>query len=144
MREAGRPTVMVAHNDEDTRSLLRFWLENEGYDVVEAADGQEAVELTRSRSIDLILMSERMPKLGGLEAMRRIRQQGEEHVFTILVLSAYPTTEARAAAVKAGCDSFIPQPVDFDLLGEILGRLPHGAAGARRAASARRGVAAFP
>ena len=126
MLEAGRPTVMVAHNHEDTRSLLRFWLESEGYDVVEAADGQEAVELTRVQCPDLLLMSERMPKLGGLEATRRIRQQGEECVFKILVLSSYPTPEAHAAAVNAGCDSFIPQPVDFALLGELLGRLLHG------------------
>jgi CheY-like chemotaxis protein len=42
MREAERPTVLVAHYDEDTRSLLRFWLEAEGYCVTEAADGQEA------------------------------------------------------------------------------------------------------
>lgn len=122
--------MMVAHSDEDTRCLLRFWLEYEGYDVVEAADGQEAVELTRGDCPDLILMSERMPTLGGLEATRRIRQQGEGCVFSILVLSSYPTTEARAAAVNAGCDLFIPQPVDFDLLGKILGRLLSGDAAA--------------
>ena len=143
MRAAGRPTVMVAHNDEDTRRLLRFWLEHEGYEVVEAADGQEAVELTRGKCPDLILMSERMPRLGGLEAARRIRQQGEECLFTILVLSSSPTTEARAAAVNAGCDSFIPQPVDFDLLSELLGRLLHGASAGLRAA-ARGDAAAAP
>jgi CheY-like chemotaxis protein len=135
MRAAERPTVLVAHNDGDTRSLLRFWLEYEGYDVMEAADGPEAVELTHGRRPDLILMAERMPKLGGLEATRRIRQQSEEYVFAILVLSAYPTTEAHAAAVNAGCDSFVPQPVDFDLLGELLGRLLPGAAGGSRAAA---------
>ena len=135
MREPARPTVMVAHYDEDTRSLLRFWLEAEGYSVVEAADGQEAVELTRGKCPNLILMSDRMPKLGGFEATRRIRRHGKEGVFPIVAMSTYPTTEAQAAAITAGCDSFIPQPVDFDLLGALLSRLLHGAAGGRREAA---------
>lgn len=135
MLEAGRPTVMVAHNDDDTRYLLRFWLEGNGYSVVEAADGQAAVELTRSRCPELILMSERMPKLGGLEAARRIRQQSVECAFLIVALSSYPTAEAQAAAINAGCDLFIPQPLDFDRLGELLARLLQNAAGGRRAAA---------
>jgi CheY-like chemotaxis protein len=134
---------MVAHNDEDTRSLLRFWLEAEGYCVTEAADGQEAVELARGKCPDLILMSERMPKLGGLEAARRVRQQGEECVFPIVVMSAYPLAVAQAAAINAGCDSYIPQPVDFDLLGDLLTRLLRGAAGGRRQ-EARAGIALSP
>lgn len=135
MREAGCATVMVAHNDVDTRSLLRLWLEAEGYSVVEAADGQEAVELTCGKCPDLILMSERMPKLGGLEATRRIREHCRGCVFPIVALSSYPTTEAHAAAVNAGCDSLIPQPVDFNLLGGLLSHLLHGAAGGRRTAT---------
>lgn len=143
MREAERPTVMVAHNDEDMRFLLRFWLEGEGYDVVEAADGQDAVELTRGKRPDLMLVSERIPKFGGLETTRRIRQQSKGCGLPILILSSYPTTEAHAAAVGAGCDSLIPEPVDFDLLGELLGRLLRGAAVGRRAA-ALAGITALP
>lgn len=135
MLEAGRPTVMVAHNDEDTRSLLRFWLESEGYSVVEAADGEEAVELTRGKCPNLILMSERMPKLGGLEATRRIRRQSRECFFPIVAMSTYPTTEAQAAAITAGCDSFIPEPFGFDLLGDLLSRFLRGAAGGQREAA---------
>jgi CheY-like chemotaxis protein len=123
MREAEHTTVMVAHNDGDTRTLLRFWLEAVGYSVVEAADGQEAVELTRGRCPDLILMSERMAKLGGLEAARRIRRQGEGCAPPIVAMSSYPTAEARSEAIAAGCDSFIAQPVDFNLLGDLLGHL---------------------
>ena len=59
MNPAKHPTVMVADNYEDTRFMLRYWLEAEGYDVVEARNGQEAVELTRRQCPDLILMAER-------------------------------------------------------------------------------------
>lgn len=123
MREARRPTVMVADNNEDTRFLLRFWLEAEGYLVVEAADGEEAVELTCANCPDLILMSERMPTLGGVEATRHIREQCKQCVLTIVCLSTYPTQEAQAAALAGGCDSFIAQPIDFDYLNNLLSSL---------------------
>jgi CheY-like chemotaxis protein len=83
MREAKRPAVMIVDGYEDTRALLRFWFEAEGYGVLEAANGKEAVELTRDVCSDLIPMSERMPMLGGLEAARHIRQRGKESVFPV-------------------------------------------------------------
>jgi len=116
-------TVMVAHYDQDTRSLLRVWLEAEGYGVVEAADGREAVELSCGACPDLILMSLRMPRLGGLEAAQHIRRDLKGCAFPIVALSAYPTPETQAEAVEAGCDSFVPQPIDFDFLGDLLSRL---------------------
>ncbi|MDQ3802907.1 MAG: response regulator [Acidobacteriota bacterium] len=136
MREARRPTVMVAYNYEDTRALLKFWLEGEGYRVVEAADGQEAVELTRGKCPDLILMPERMPMLGGVEASRRIREQGKDCTFPIVCTSTYPTQEARASALAGGCDSFIAEPLDLSNLGSLLSRLlPESASHQLRASS---------
>lgn len=123
MREERRPTVMVADYHEDTRSLIRFWLEEEGYRVVEAADGREAVELARGERPDLILVSERMPTLGGLDVMRRIREQGQRYFFPIVCMSTYPTKEARADALAGGCDAFIAQPLDFRSLASLLSRL---------------------
>lgn len=123
MREAGRPTVLVADNNEDTRFLLRFWLEAEGYRVVEAASGQEAVELTCGKCPDLILMSERMPALGGVEATRRIREQCKQCILPIVCLSTYPTQEAQASALAGGCDSFVAEPLDFRSLGILLSSL---------------------
>ncbi len=123
MRETRRPTVMVAAGNEDTRFLLRFWLEADGYGVVEAADGEEAVELTCGECPDLILLSERMPRLGGLEAARRIRERCERCSCAIVCISTHPTHEARACALDGGCDSFIAEPLDFGNLGSLLGSL---------------------
>jgi CheY-like chemotaxis protein len=120
---------MVADSYEDTRFMLKYWLEAEGYGVVEAGNGQEAVELTRGRCPDLLLMSERMPVLDGLEAARRIRRQGKGCACPIVAMSSYPTKEAQAAAFAAGCDSFVAEPIDFDLLGNLLSHLLPGAAG---------------
>ena len=139
MREATRSTVMVADNNEDTRFLLRFWLEAKGYCVVEAANGQEAVELTRGKCPDLILMSERMPMLGGVEAARLIREQGKQCIPPIVCMSTYPTKDARASALAGGCDSFIAAPLDFRGLGSLLSRLlPESAAQQPRESSSRK------
>ena len=129
MPPAKHPTVMVADSYEDTRFMLKHWLEAEGYEVVEAGNGREAVELTRGRCPDLLLMSERMPVLDGLEAARRIRRRNKECVFPIVAMSTYPSVEARAAAFAAGCDSFLAEPIEFDLLSNLLSQLLPGAAG---------------
>ena len=128
MHSAKHQTVMVADGYGDTRFMLKYWLEAEGYGVVEAENGQEAVELTRCRCPDLLLMSERMPVLDGLEAVRRIRRQGKEWGCPIVAMSTYPSEEAQAAALAAGCDSFVAEPIDFDFLSELLSHLLLGAA----------------
>ena len=129
MHPAKHPTVMVADSSEDTRFMLKYWLEAEGYEVVEAGNGQEAVELTRGQCPDLILLSERMPVLDGVEAARGIRRQDKECGCSIVALSTYPTKEAQSAALAAGCDSFVAEPIDFDLLSNLLSHLLPGAAG---------------
>ena len=129
MHPAKHQTVMVADSYEDTRFMLRYWLEAEGYGVVEAENGQEAVELARRQCPDLILMSERMPVLDGIEAARRIRRQNRECVFPIVAMSSYPTKEAQGAALAAGFDSYVAEPIDFDLLSNLLSHLLPGAAG---------------
>jgi len=123
MHVANRPTVMVADYSEDTRELLRFWLEKEGWCVVEAVNGQEAIELTRGGCPDLILMSLRMPVRDGLDATRSIREHIAECKVPIIAMSACWTHEVEASALAAGCGSFVPQPIDFDYLSNLLSQL---------------------
>lgn len=126
MSQAKHPTVMVADSHVDTRFLLKFWLEAEGYRVVEAADGREAFELTKGECPDLIMMSMRMPVLDGLEAARRIRARGKECVFPIVALSTFPTARERALALAAGCDEFVAMPASLLDLSKLIGGLLQG------------------
>jgi CheY-like chemotaxis protein len=123
MQVANTPTVMVANYCEDTRELLRFWLESQGCNVVEAENGLEAIELTRDLCPDLILMALRMPVRDGVEAIRCIRQHIRERDVPIVAMSTYPTVGEQAKAFAAGCSSFIAQPVDFDVLDNLLVKL---------------------
>lgn len=114
------PTVMVADYSKDTREVLKYWLEMRGCRVVEATNGRQAVDLSIVSQPDLLLMSMRMPQLGGLDATRRIRERGDEGTFPVVAMSTYPTDQAKTDALAAGCVSFIAQPIDFDVLTNIL------------------------
>ena len=120
MQAANYPSVMVAEASTDTRRLLRCWLEMKRCRVVEAMNGQEAVALTRDDCPDLILMHLNMPVLDGLAAARRIREDNRNCDVPIVCMSTYPTKEAQAKALAAGCNWFIAQPIDFDQLNELL------------------------
>jgi CheY-like chemotaxis protein len=117
------PSVMIADDSEDIRGLLRYWLEKRRCRVVEAANGQEAVDLTRNECPDLILMDMLMPVLDGIDATRHIREHFRECDVPIVAMSSHPTEEARTNALAAGCSWFIAQPIDFDHLSDLLNRV---------------------
>jgi CheY-like chemotaxis protein len=123
MHGSKAPKIMIAEESVDTREVLGYWLEMNGCCVVEAATGIQAVELTLRECPDLILMSERLPQLGGLGATRRIRELRNDCALPIVAMSTYPTKEAHASALAAGCAFLIAQPVDFDVLSSLLIRL---------------------
>jgi CheY-like chemotaxis protein len=123
MKVIKRPSVMVADGFEDTREMLKRWLEIQRYRVVEAVNGQEVLDLTQGECPDLILMSLRMSVLDGLSAARRIRVELGECQVPIVAMSTYPTKEEQATALAAGCNWFIAQPIDFDTLSELLNSL---------------------
>jgi CheY-like chemotaxis protein len=114
------PRVMVAGAAADTRNLLRHWLEMKLCRVIEATNGQEAVAMTRDDCHDLILMDSNLPLLNGLDAARRIRRDAADCDVPIVCMSTYPTKEAQATALAAGCNWFIAQPIDFNQLDDLL------------------------
>lgn len=123
MKVTMKPSVLIADDSEDTRSLLRCWLEAKRWRVVEATNGQEAVDSARDERPDLILMDLFMPVLDGVSATRHIRERAGGGEVRIIALSSHPSREARADALAAGCDSFVSHPLDLDQLGDLLSRL---------------------
>jgi two-component system cell cycle response regulator DivK len=119
-------TVLLADDYDDARMILKRLLEMEGCRVVEARDGQEAVELAarHSSEIDLILIDLTMPVLDGYEATRRIlSNEGTRHI-PIVALSALCEQDTKSKAFEAGCRDCLPKPLDFALVEELLERLP--------------------
>jgi CheY-like chemotaxis protein len=120
---ASQPTILVVEDHADTREMLHVVLKMWGCRVVEACDGLEAVEAALRETPQLILMDSRLPVLDGLEATRRIRENGLRDQVKILALDGWGTQSYHAAALAAGCDDSIKKPLDFDLLHKYLAPL---------------------
>ena len=124
--QASVQTVMVVEDFDDTRRMMRRFLESGGYGVLEAANGHEAVEVARRERPSLILMDLNMPVLDGFAAALRIRQQEPLRDVPIVAVTAYDSAESRAAARAVGCNDYLAKPVEYDQLLSLVGRLTAG------------------
>ena len=105
-----RPLVLVADDDEDIRALVSFRLEKAGYAVVQAANGEEALELARERTPDLAVLDVMMPRLTGDEVTRRIRADEATSGIPVILLTARVQEEDVARGFEAGADDYIKKP----------------------------------
>ena len=125
LEQNSRPIVLVVEDHEDTRLLLKLLLEHEGYAVIEAGDGLEAVEIATRECPDLVLMDGSLPGLDGLSSTRRMREKESLHHLPIVALSGHTGQEFKAAALAAGCDALITKPLDLSELTSTLSQLLH-------------------
>ncbi|HEX8145007.1 MAG TPA: response regulator [Pyrinomonadaceae bacterium] len=117
---ATRALLLVAEDYEDIRSMMRFYLESLGYGVVEAENGEMAVERAISEHPDLILMDLNMPDLDGYEAARRIHAQPQLKEVPILAVSAYCDNHKRLQALDAGCVECVLKPINLGMIDGLL------------------------
>ena len=113
-------TILVVDDFDDTRLLLRTWLERRGFRVVEAENGLAAIDQAETESPDLIIMDMQMPQLDGLSATRRIRNLKALHSVPIVAVSAYGADQFRELALAAGCDDYISTPFEPATLEGII------------------------
>jgi len=114
-----RKRVLVAEDYEDIRRMMKILLECRGYEVLEAADGYEAVKKAVSEAPDLILMDIAMPVMDGLQATQAIRQHEGLANVPIVAVTAYGDFYGERA-LDAGCTDVIQKPLDFGRLEPIV------------------------
>ncbi len=115
-----RPVVLVADDNHVNRLSVRWVLGEEDYEILEATDGREAVDLTFAHGPDLILMDLMMPRMDGLEATRILKERDETARIPILVLTALDAAEDRIRAFQAGVTGFLNKPFDrLELLAHV-------------------------
>ncbi len=112
-------TVLIVEDYSDTRAMMKYLVEGFGYQVVEAANGQEAVDSARRNLPDLILMDLSLPVMDGLTATQMIRKFDDSAKIPIIAVTAYGNSYYRRA-LEAGCDDLINKPLDFGNLEPIL------------------------
>jgi CheY-like chemotaxis protein len=122
---AGELTILVVDDFDDTRLLLRTWLERRGFRVVEAENGFQAINQAESEVPDLIIMDMQMPQLDGLSATRRIRSLKSLTSVPILAVSAYGADQFRDQALAAGCNEYVSTPFEPATLEGIIRSLVH-------------------
>jgi len=103
-------TILVCDNEEVLRGLVRASVDGNGYTLVEARDGDEAVEQARLVQPDLILLDMMMPGRSGLEVLAELRRDPELHAIPIVMLTARAQVTDREAASLAGADRFLAKP----------------------------------
>ena len=101
--------ILVVEDATDNRDMLARRLQRKGHRVVQAADGQEAVEMAGRERPDLILMDVSLPVMDGLEATRRIRAHAQ--TTPIIAVTAHALSTDRDRTLQAGCDDYHAKPV---------------------------------
>jgi len=124
--EKNEKTLLLVEDTEDNRFMMRRLLEMEGYRVVEARNGEEAVKVAQNEKPALILMDLSLPVIDGLAATKRIRRIPELRDVPIIAVSAHETADFQEKALTAGCNSYITKPIDFGELEDLISELlPH-------------------
>ena len=105
-----QPVVLAADDDEDILELVTFRLERSGYTVIQARDGEEALESARSSAPDVAVLDVMMPKLDGVEVTRRLRADGATRGIKIILLTARVQDADIERGFDAGADDYIRKP----------------------------------
>jgi two-component system cell cycle response regulator DivK len=113
--------VLVVDDNQDNRELVIKVLKSKGYLIMEAADGEIALQKLTKERPDLILMDISLPKIDGYEVTRRLKAQESFKDIPIIALTAHAMKGDREKAIEAGCDGYIPKPINVrELPDQIL------------------------
>jgi CheY-like chemotaxis protein len=114
---------MVVDDSDEYRSVLRLWLQTKGYQVIEAADGDEATVNASEEHPDLILMDIGMPHRSGISATYRLRKDPILRDIPIIAITGFTSDDLHQEALKAGCIDCLTKPVDIHYLANLIQRL---------------------
>lgn len=114
--------ILVVDDNADAREILTLLLEKQGFTVITAPDGQEALKLVKAETFDLIITDLQMPNLDGIGLIKALRTRPELSSVPILVMSAFPGRSV-TDALAAGANGSASKPVDFDLLIKVIQQL---------------------
>jgi len=110
------PTVLVVDDEEDLLSLLEYNLEQEGFEVVLARDGVEAIEQTRAHEPALIILDVMMPKMDGIEVCEKLRTDAHLRTIPIMMLTARTEEDDKVEGLDVGADIYLGKPVSVSVI----------------------------
>ena len=105
-------SILIVDDNPVNLKLMRILLAGAGHEVLTAADAEEAMQVIRESTPRLILMDVQLPGIDGLELTRRLKADPSTQNIKILGLTAYAMKGDRERILAAGCDGYIPKPID--------------------------------
>ena len=115
-----KPVILVVDDQPQNIELLEAYLAPQGYEIVKAVNGEEALVKLSNDQIDLILLDVMMPGMDGFEVTRRIRKEDKNRLLPIILVTALREAEDRVKGIEAGCDDFLSKPIDkMELLARV-------------------------
>jgi len=115
--------VLLVEDVEDTRLFMRLELEQHGFIVFEAEDGEKAVDMAELESPDVILMDLTLPVMDGFTAAKQIRQNQRMKDVLIIAVTAHQETDFRSGAKDSGFDAYLTKPIEMNWLKELINGL---------------------
>jgi two-component system, cell cycle response regulator DivK len=109
-------TLLLVEDDANIRDMLSRRLQREGYQVIAAVNGAEAIMRARAEQPDLILMDIGLPLLNGFQATAKLKATPDTWGIPIIALTAFAAISDRAKCLAAGCDEYESKPIAFDRL----------------------------
>ena len=119
--------ILVVEDDTDNRRIVAKVLAVEGYEVIEATDGIEALAQARSQLPDMILMDLALPNMDGWEATRQLKGDPKTRSIPVVALTAFAMRGDEEQARAAGCDDYIPKPARPFTIREVVKKYAGGA-----------------
>ena len=118
-------TVLIADDEKDIRSALKIYLKPEGYELLEAADGKQALQMVKEKKVDLVLLDIMMPQMNGYEATKAIRSLDDRpdgHTIPIIAMTANAFAEDVQASLDAGMNGHLSKPIVMDEVIKAIAR----------------------
>ena len=119
---SNKATILYIEDNSDNRKLVRRVLEVEGYEVLEAKDGIEAMQCLETEQVDLALMDINMPDMDGYTLTAHIKSMPRFAGMPIVAVTANVMRGDRERSLRAGCDGYIQKPIDIDTLSQQIER----------------------
>lgn len=116
-------TVLIVDDSKTIRDMVSFTLKKEGFDTVEAGDGQDALSKIGAARFDLVISDVNMPRMDGLSLTKQLRQQPAFRSTPILILTTEADAAKKAAGKEAGATGWILKPFDPEKLLSVVGRV---------------------
>lgn len=115
--------ILAVDDSADNLAVISLNLQQQGYQVVTAGNGEDAIRLATQTLPNLILMDINLPALDGLAATRRIREHEPLHDVPVVAITAFGTEGFQRAAYDAGVSGYLTKPLDFDRMNQLIARL---------------------